>query len=87
MSAYAKIRGSSNGVACPKCGTLKGATVDSRPQAGIVRRRRQCGGCQHRFTTYETLVEPGDRGLSDTQKKILRGVLGTIQLLVKQLAP
>ncbi len=39
---------------CPHCGSsAKHAVVDSRPDANSIRRRRRCGGCQVRFTTYE----------------------------------
>jgi len=87
MADHFRPRGTSVGVPCAKCGARKGSTVDSRPQDTYVRRRRECANCGHRFTTYETTTEPGDRGLSETQKKILRGVLGTLHTLVQQLAP
>ena len=77
----------SGGPACPLCGLRESAVKDSRPaEMGSVRRRRFCK-CGHRFTTYETLTHPKDRGLSETQKKILQGMLGTLTNLVKQLAP
>jgi len=40
---------------CPYCGQDKDRVVDSRSSEGgkAVRRRRQCLGCQRRFTTYE----------------------------------
>ncbi|MFP3938504.1 MAG: transcriptional regulator NrdR [Phycisphaerae bacterium] len=40
---------------CPFCGDRDGRVVDSRSSEGgrVVRRRRQCGSCGRRFTTYE----------------------------------
>ena len=40
---------------CPYCGYTNDKVVDSRSTKGgeAVRRRRQCLGCQRRFTTYE----------------------------------
>ncbi|MBV9491539.1 MAG: transcriptional repressor NrdR [Verrucomicrobia bacterium] len=40
---------------CPKCGNLEDKVIDSRSAKGgaAIRRRRECLGCQHRFTTYE----------------------------------
>ena len=40
---------------CPFCDTPDTRVVDSRPADGgrSVRRRRECGECRHRFTTYE----------------------------------
>ncbi|MCP4376304.1 MAG: transcriptional repressor NrdR [bacterium] len=40
---------------CPYCGQDNDKVVDSRSSEGgrAVRRRRECLGCQHRFTTYE----------------------------------
>jgi transcriptional regulator NrdR family protein len=44
---------------CPKCGG-ECRTIDSRPVKGEERpkwrRRRECYGCEHRFTTYEIPV-------------------------------
>lgn len=40
---------------CPKCRSPKGQVVDSRltKEGAVVRRRRACVKCGHRFTTYE----------------------------------
>ena len=40
---------------CPKCGSTEDKVLDSREtkNGAVIRRRRQCLGCQHRFTTYE----------------------------------
>lgn len=53
------------GTPCPACGSSDHIVLDSRPAVSSVRRRRQCGACGHRFTTYEIVSEviPG-RGIS-----------------------
>jgi transcriptional repressor NrdR len=40
---------------CPFCGHLETQVVETRApeEADFVRRRRQCGSCEKRFTTYE----------------------------------
>jgi len=40
---------------CPFCGTLDNKVIDSRLAHGgeATRRRRECSGCQKRYTTYE----------------------------------
>ena len=40
---------------CPFCGDQESKVVDSRhSEDGLsIRRRRECMGCQRRFTTYE----------------------------------
>jgi transcriptional repressor NrdR len=40
---------------CPHCGNDDSRVVDSRDTTDGVRRRRECIGCQARFTTYERL--------------------------------
>jgi len=44
---------------CPKCGNGKDRVVDSRniKHGESIRRRRECLGCKHRFTTYETVAQ------------------------------
>ena len=44
---------------CPYCGNLEDRVVDSREaQDGqATRRRRECAGCQRRYTTYERIEE------------------------------
>jgi transcriptional repressor NrdR len=46
---------------CPWCGHSDDKVVDSRSAEGgtAVRRRRECLGCGHRYTTYERLEEVG----------------------------
>ena len=43
---------------CPKCANLEDKVIDSRSARGgaVIRRRRVCLGCGHRFTTYEEIV-------------------------------
>lgn len=45
---------------CPKCGYSEDKVVDSRSAHNnrAIRRRRECLGCGHRFTTYETIEAP-----------------------------
>jgi transcriptional repressor NrdR len=40
---------------CPKCGCQDDKVIDSRSsrEGTTIRRRRECLGCTHRFTTYE----------------------------------
>lgn len=46
---------------CPKCGCQDDKVIDSRAsrEGATIRRRRECLGCGHRFTTYEE-VERAD---------------------------
>jgi transcriptional repressor NrdR len=46
---------------CPYCGTLDNRVIDSRlSQAGeVTRRRRECEGCNKRYTTYERGEQTG----------------------------
>ena len=38
---------------CPYCGSPESKVVDSRPAESRIKRRRECLGCEKRFTTYE----------------------------------
>ena len=42
---------------CPKCQALDDKVIDSRAIKGesVIRRRRECLACEHRFTTYEEI--------------------------------
>jgi transcriptional repressor NrdR len=42
---------------CPKCNAEEDKVIDSRPwkDGAVVRRRRECLSCNHRFTTYEEI--------------------------------
>lgn len=44
---------------CPKCGHDEDKVIDSRGARSnaVIRRRRMCLGCGHRFTTYEEIVK------------------------------
>ena len=44
---------------CPFCSTPDTKVTDSRlsRDGGTIRRRRKCGGCNRRFTTYERVEE------------------------------
>src|SRR6201991_5254048 len=69
---------------CPYCGFAQDRVVDSRESkdADSIRRRRECEGCNKRFTTYERIDEipymvvkkDGRREKFDRQK-VLSGLL------------
>ena len=42
---------------CPKCGSLQDKVIDSRlsKDGDSIRRRRECLGCETRYTTYEEI--------------------------------
>ncbi len=44
---------------CPFCDYQKDRVVDSREgkEGNVIRRRRECLGCKHRFTTYERMED------------------------------
>jgi transcriptional regulator NrdR family protein len=45
--------------ACPDCGNEVGNRVQetrTRPTDGAIKRRRKCGQCESRWTTYETKI-------------------------------
>jgi transcriptional repressor NrdR len=44
---------------CPFCGALEDRVVDSREgrDGEVIRRRRECGSCGRRFTSYETIED------------------------------
>jgi len=46
---------------CPKCGCQNDKVIDSRAsrEGATIRRRRECLGCGHRFTTYEEVERGG----------------------------
>jgi len=45
---------------CPKCAYQEDKVIDSRSarNGAVIRRRRMCLKCGHRFTTYEEVVKP-----------------------------
>src|SRR6202171_1431017 len=69
---------------CPFCGHREDKVIDSREskEGDVIRRRRECLGCQRRFTTYERIDEipymvikkDGRREKFDRQK-VLGGLL------------
>jgi transcriptional repressor NrdR len=68
---------------CPFCGHLEDRVVDSREaQDGqATRRRRECLGCERRFTTYErvedslpSLVKKDGRREAFDRRKLLEGL-------------
>jgi transcriptional repressor NrdR len=44
-------------VLCPFCSAESNQVIDTRPAPDAVRRRRECGACGQRFTTYERVEE------------------------------
>jgi transcriptional repressor NrdR len=70
-------------VKCPFCTNQDNKVIDSRlsKEGQVIRRRRECLGCQRRFTTYERIEEinplvvkkDGRREVFDRQK-IVQGV-------------
>jgi transcriptional repressor NrdR len=73
---------------CPYCGFAQDRVVDSRESkdADSIRRRRECEGCEKRFTTYERIDEipymvvkkDGRREKFDRQK-VLNGLMQACQ--------
>lgn len=67
---------------CPKCDSDNISVIDSRSDNDAIRRRRECQGCQFRFTTFERVElslpmivkKDGSRQLFD-RKKILAGII------------
>ena len=69
---------------CPYCGFAQDRVVDSREskEADSIRRRRECEGCNKRFTTYERIdeipymvVKKDGRREKFERQKILSGLL------------
>ncbi len=65
---------------CPFCGHLETQVVETRmsEDAAFIRRRRQCGACEKRFTTYErpdvnfpAIVKKDGRRIEYKRSKIL----------------
>ncbi len=68
---------------CPFCGIQDDKVIDSRSASdgGAVRRRRECGRCGRRFTTYEMVermslrvVKKDGRREPFDRNKILSGI-------------
>jgi len=71
-------------VKCPFCGHLEDKVTDSRVASSgcEIRRRRECEGCQRRFTTYERIedglpvvVKKDGRREDFDRQKMLQGLL------------
>ena len=69
---------------CPYCGFAQDRVVDSREskEADAIRRRRECEGCDKRFTTYERIdeipymvVKKDGRREKFERQKVLSGLL------------
>ena len=69
---------------CPFCGHPSSRVVDSREvrEGAETRRRRECNGCNRRFTTYErvdelpvTVVKRDGRRETFDREKLLNGML------------
>lgn len=68
---------------CPSCGHLENRVIDSRLAQGgeVTRRRRECDGCAHRYTTYERIehalplvIKKDERREPFDRVKILNGL-------------
>jgi transcriptional repressor NrdR len=69
---------------CPFCGHKEDRVIDSREsrEGDVIRRRRQCVGCERRFTTYERsdeipymVVKKDGRREKFDRQKVLNGLL------------
>ena len=74
---------------CPFCSHLETQVVETRlaEDGGFIRRRRQCGACEKRFTTYEkpevsfpTIVKKDGRRIEYDRSKIL----GSLRLALRK---
>ncbi|MCG9968064.1 transcriptional regulator NrdR [Pelotomaculum terephthalicicum JT] len=73
---------------CPYCGFSDSRVLDSRPtvEGHSIRRRRECGSCGKRFTTYERVdelplqvVKKDGRREAFNRRKLLQGLLKACQ--------
>ncbi len=73
---------------CPFCGQSDSRVLDSRPtvEGESIRRRRECGGCSKRFTTYEkvdglplVVVKKDGRRETFDRQKLLLGLIKSCQ--------
>jgi transcriptional repressor NrdR len=74
---------------CPFCGHLETPVVETRvsEEGNFIRRRRQCGACEKRFTTYEkpevsfpTIVKKDGRRIDYERSKLL----GSMRLALRK---
>jgi len=83
------------GILCPKCSSDKSMVVDSRGTAdNSIRRRRLCGACGGRFTSYEIVVGEGVemaaqelKTQADTVEKEMSKLLEHIRRSVRSILP
>jgi transcriptional repressor NrdR len=75
-------------VTCPFCGHKEDRVIDSREskEGDVIRRRRECLGCERRFTTYERsdeipymVVKRDGRREKFDRQKVLEGLLKACQ--------
>ncbi len=68
---------------CPKCGCQDDKVIDSRTsrEGDVIRRRRECLNCAHRYTTYEQVekdalfvVKRDGRREKFDRTKLLKGI-------------
>jgi transcriptional repressor NrdR len=73
---------------CPKCGCQDDKVIDSRAsrEGATIRRRRECLGCKHRFTTYEEIeredlmvIKRDGRREEFSREKLLSGLKKAFQ--------
>ena len=73
---------------CLKCGCQDDKVIDSRAsrEGATIRRRRECTGCEHRFTTYEEIeredlmvIKRDNRRESFSREKLLSGLKKAFQ--------
>jgi len=43
------------GIRCPKCHCRMSQIIKTTPQPALIKRRRECRACEHRWTTRETI--------------------------------
>lgn len=74
---------------CPFCGHLETPVVETRvsEEGNFIRRRRQCGACEKRFTTYEkpevsfpAIVKKDGRRIDYDRSKLL----GSMRLALRK---
>lgn len=73
---------------CPKCAHLNDKVIDSRSarEGDVIRRRRVCLQCGHRFTTYEEIIKTHLRVIKRDgrheeldRNKLIKGILRACQ--------
>src|SRR5215831_7587697 len=86
--SLATTRSGKRDMRCPKCGCQDDKVIDSRAsrEGATIRRRRECVGCGHRFTTYEevergglVIVKRDGRREEFSKEKLFSGIKKTCQ--------